>query len=292
MTELSFSRRVPRLAMLSVLLVTALFPGAPLAAQTPDARLGTLTGKVLDPDGNPVNLAEVTLVASDRYTLTDTKGGFRFTDVPIGVIEILVRAPGYADRSAEVMVRAGAPLEASVTLAHGATTMLPEIVVVGEADRPERFRGVHKYDDYFRRKKLGSGSYRNREYIESIGATDVLGVLRDLPGVRAYMATTPSGVPSVNLRISRCPGTPPKIAIYLDGLRLSLPKVSAEGEPFRGPESGLWSRCLECEGLAETLSMVNIRDIEFVEFYRGVAQIPGDLDRTDNCAVLAMWTRQ
>jgi hypothetical protein len=240
-----------------------------------------------------VNLAEVTLVASERFTLTDTKGSFRFTDVPIGVNQILVRLTGYADRSVEVMVRAGATLEARVTLEHGTTTMLPEIVVVGEADRPERFRGIHKYDDYFRRKAMGAGTFRDREYIDEIGALDVVAVLRGLPGVRAYTKMTPFGATELDLRIARCPGKPPAVAIYLDGNRVSVHTAPAEMVSPNAVESGIKarSRCEDCEAMADALSMISIRNVEFVEFYRGVSQIPGDLDRTNSCAALVIWTR-
>jgi hypothetical protein len=39
------------------------------------------------------------------------------------------------------------------------------------------------------------------------------------------------------------------------------------------------------------MSSVLLRDIEFVEFYRGPSQIPPELDRGDSCAALVVWTR-
>lgn len=283
-------------------LLTGLVVGSLTAQQEAAPTTGLLIGRVVSPDGKPVAGARLTLVGSDRKTSTDDQGQFRIADVPVGIARLLVESDSYPIQMAEVIVRAETGLAATIRLDAEATT-LPELVVTAPADRPPEYIGIRKYDDFFRRKELGFGTFRTRAEIERLGATDVLGTLRAIPGVRASMEMSPFGVPSANLRIARCPRYPPDIAVYIDGHRfefrhlgaanetgseLTAASMAASGISGKPPTK---SSCDACERLAEVLSMVPITEVELVEFYQGVAQMPAELARGGTCAAIVIWTQ-
>lgn len=269
-----------------LILVMTLAAGSaqPLAGQGVSS--ATIRGTVRNPAGHPLALVRVELVGSGRTASTTPSGRFAFAPVAAGRHQLQVVFLGFEPVRLGIMVHPDTGWGGEITLEPA--TLLPELVAEGRLDRPVEYLGIAKYDDFFRRQKIGFGTFRTRAEIERMGATDVLSVLRGVPGVRATMRMDPSGAPVVDLRMARCDHNPPKIAVYIDGNRVLLPM----GEPPLRHQGPLPSqRCEVCEQIAETLAGIPIRDVELVEFYRGVAQIPSDIERGDNCAALIIWTR-
>jgi outer membrane cobalamin receptor len=153
-----------------------------------------------------------------------------------------------------------------------APSTLPEITV--EADRfakPPRYAATTKYDDFFRRRKSGFGTFITREAIEKMNAFHTHEIIRNIPGVRV---SSMSGDPeTVRVSFVRCNGGRSNVAVYIDGQRL-IPR----GE--RG-QSG---------DVAEMLSRISAPQIEMMEVYRGTAEVPGELSE-DACAAVVIWTR-
>ena len=123
----------------------------------------------------------------------------------------------------------------------------------------------------------------------------MVGALQSIPGVTVSSFQNPYGAPEVRFRMARCPGEPPNLAIYIDGLRVASFGKATEN---KGSElSGLFRRepsrstCEECTRMAEVLSSIRLSEIEFVEFYRGPGQIPAELERGDACAALVIWRK-
>lgn len=272
------------LCLLPALLISL---GTDLSAQVAcaSAQAACVRGIVRNFAGHPLAQAQVELVGTGRIVESTPSGQFVLDSVPGGPQTLAVRLIGFEPRQISIVVDPMRGWTGAIELRLAA--VLPEIEVTARLDRPPEYVGVARYDDFFRRKRLGFGTFRTRADIEALGAHDVMGALRGIPGVRASMGVSPTGAPSANLRIARCPGSPPPLAVYIDGQRQYLPRSIGRAMV----PSGMQSRCPECEALAEIFSSVSIRDIELVEFYRGTSQIPGDLDRTDNCAAIVIWTR-
>ena len=80
----------------------------------------TLSGRVTDPSGRPVEAAAVTArqteTNSTAATITDAEGRFRFPYLRIGPYEMVVKKPGFAPSARSVTLTVGSALEASVTL--------------------------------------------------------------------------------------------------------------------------------------------------------------------------------
>ncbi|MES3631144.1 MAG: TonB-dependent receptor [Longimonas sp.] len=92
---------------------------------------GTVTGQVVDrTDGSPLPGATVRLLPTDRGQATDAEGRFTFEEVPAGTYEIDVSFVGYASKTTEVELDAGATVSVEVDL-RPASLGLPDIVVTG-----------------------------------------------------------------------------------------------------------------------------------------------------------------
>jgi hypothetical protein len=74
-------------------------PQPPPGQQVP----GTIDGTVLDPQGNPIIGAQVTLTSGDPVVMqrvpTGNNGEFSFTNVPPGAFNLLISAASFADRN-------------------------------------------------------------------------------------------------------------------------------------------------------------------------------------------------
>ena len=100
---------------------------SPLFSQSINS--GTVGGTVLDPDQMAVPQAAIALrnpvTGYSQTVATDDTGGFRFNNVPEGMYEIRVTAPGFASTREPVEVRSSVPINLSFTLrmAEVATTV-------------------------------------------------------------------------------------------------------------------------------------------------------------------------
>lgn len=94
---------------------------------------GTIMGQVVDrTDATPLPGATVRLHPTDRGQATDAEGRFAFEEVPAGTYEVSVSFVGYASKTTEVELGAGATVSVEVDL-RPASLGLPDIVVTGAA---------------------------------------------------------------------------------------------------------------------------------------------------------------
>src|SRR5256885_1200393 len=91
----------------------------------------TLSGRVADPDGNPVAGATVTVVELHRVAVSRADGVYRFADLPPGRYTITVRGLGFAPLARDVAVRGATAL--SVTLTRTAIWVEPVTVTATRA---------------------------------------------------------------------------------------------------------------------------------------------------------------
>jgi hypothetical protein len=158
-------------------------------------------------------------------------------------------------------------------------TVLPEITV--EADKyakPAKYAATTKYDDFFRRRKIGFGTFITRDAIEKMNAFHTHEIIRDVPGVR--VSSVSADPEMVRIRLSGCE----RVAVYIDGRRLIRPTPT----PIPAGSGGI--RSMGDNTLALMLAQISVPQIEMMEIYRRVAEIPGELNE-DACAVIVIWTR-
>lgn len=173
---------------------------------------------------------------------------------------------------------------------------LPEIAVRGLEVKPLRYAWTTKYDDFFRRRKLGAGHFILRDDIDRKGAFRTVELLERVPGVR--VAIRARGDPAgTTARFSRC-NTPPRVSVWIDGQ-----KMIQQMRPGGQEEAGVRLRPRSVDELndpnppppptsivAEMLDRIDPTQIEVMEVYQGPGIIPAEyLD--DSCAVVAIWTR-
>ncbi|HEY2378956.1 MAG TPA: TonB-dependent receptor [Gemmatimonadaceae bacterium] len=111
-------------AALTVLALSLLSPLS-LAAQSS----GTISGRVLDTQGAPLQGAAISLAGTTRGAIVRSDGSYRLT-APVGRYEIRARLLGYTPHSDSVTVSAGGAVTKSFTLDRAATS-LEAVSVIG-----------------------------------------------------------------------------------------------------------------------------------------------------------------
>ncbi len=101
--------------------------GQDVAGQNPDQSLGTISGMVVDPNGNFVLSARVRLAreghTEEREARSDKEGHYVFADVPPGPFRLTVSAEGFATQEVSGILHAGEALEvAQISLVIAAAT--------------------------------------------------------------------------------------------------------------------------------------------------------------------------
>ena len=243
--------------------------------------MGPVKGRVVAGDSVPLSGALIELVSTGDSARSSVTGEFAFVRVPEGKQSLRIRMLGYKIKLEEILVLASSGWTGTIAL-EPTVTVLPDVAVSAAYDKPEAYANTAKYDDFFRRRKLGIGTFRARKEIEAKAAYDLVSVLQGIPSVGVSKTPNPmTNEIEVRFRLPRC--TPPRVGFYIDGRKV--------GNYLNEPKASGSSTCEDCARLAEAMSTVLLRDIEFVEFYRGPSQIPPELDRGDSCAALVVWTR-
>lgn len=215
-------------------------------------------------DSTPVPLATVTLDRDPDVVMTDSAGVFVFPRVSVGAHSITVRRLGYMPTTTKVDTRSG---DADVRIKL-LPKMLNEVVISGQVvSVPYRFA------DVYRRGASGLGHFITREDIERRSPTRTADMLNGLPGIVAY---------SDNTVFQKCRKRPRagtgavesanKVQVYIDGRRMT--------------------RFDDSPGAADdAMASVSPNDIQAMEVYSGVAQLPGEFS-VDACAVVLIWTKK
>src|SRR5436190_12046470 len=191
----------------------------------------TLSGRVADPDGNPVAGATVTVVELHRVAVTRADGVYRFADLPPGRYTITVRGLGFAPVARDVAVRGATAL--SVTLTRTAIWVEPVTVT---ATRAPLAAGLSPLPT----EALSEDRLRREQSVSLAHA------LANLPGVSALTTGQQIGKPVIRGL------TGPRVLVLEDGSRLEDYSWSDEDGPsvdarlaqrvevIRGPASVLY----------------------------------------------------
>lgn len=257
-------------------------------------------GRVVATDGRAVAAAEVGLVDSPVRATTDSAGRFLLRVPSPGAYAVFARAIGFQPETRTIVIGAGGTDEQVFVLVLSAA-ILPDLVAEARWAKPGRLAHTTKYDAFYFRRRQGFGTFLTREQIDRSTAFRTFELLRGISGVQ--VAWNPPGVPGTTVRFSRCLDFPPRISVWVDGQKIPFrapapppgagraltPEEAARGgaslEEVLAWRSATWSQWLEL------FDFVRPADIEAVEVFRGIGQIPAEF-RDDSCAAVAIWTRE
>ena len=268
MTMTTLDVRTSALATLSLI----------LGADTVHAQVA-VRGRVVGPDAAPIAGARVDLMNTGDSARSSISGEFLIRPAKRGKDVLRVRMLGFSLKLLNIEVDSRSGWTGVVKL-EPLVPVLPELNVTESA--PEN--PTTRYSDFYRRQALGIGTFRTREDIERKAAFDMVSVLNGIPGVRLSATTNPHGETEIRMQLARC--KPPRLVIYVNGRKLELFLTDPTEET-----GSIKSTCRDCVRVHDALSSILLRDVEFVEFYRGPGQIPSELERGDACAALVIWTR-
>lgn len=213
-------------------------------------------GVVLDSDSRPVRMAEVMDVIRAFKVLTDSLGRFSLPLDRGGPVSIRVRAIGFLPSSVDVTSQPGVPWKGIVVLER-APQSLPELSTTSEANSPR----ANRLADFRARRRKGFGVFRDRTDIDRLAPIYAGDLLKSIPGIRLGFS---AGATSVTF--SRCRGPGAVVAVWINGNRV------------RTTDHNI------------ALATIAPSDIEAIEVYRGVAEVPGEFHE-DSCAAIVIWTR-
>ena len=261
-----------------------------LAAQADTSRI-MIAGTVLDPLRNPIEGAEIRVVGGGPTTLSSPVGTFRIFAPRSKQILVQVRRPGY---QAQLLALDG-EWTGTVLLQPGVFE-LPEVKVTARYAKPAKYAGTAKYDDYFRRRRIGFGQFISREDIQRRNPFRTIEILQAQPGIRTSIHPPGAAYGSV-VAFARCHEFPPKINVYIDGRKL-MPEGGGMGtesvsQQMRNDNSGddaLAKRRRAMASVGEMLDRIPPGDIELIEIFRGPGELPGEFN-DGNCGAISIWTR-
>jgi carboxypeptidase family protein/TonB-dependent receptor-like protein len=230
--------------------------GAPDSSIKRDSTPAVLVGRVVDSLGTGVPNAEITLNKSDKvHVITGDSGEFRITGLPPGTVVFNVRRIGFESASFTAVLKPGKTHRASFPMTANAQN-LPTVAVSDTASK------THWLDQFSRRKTTNRGTFITRTEIEKRGARTGTDIVRTVPGVRLAPLRGGAGYQVIMNRGS--------------GARACIPTMFVHGMPYSG-----------------MLDDFVADDIEALEVYVGVSEIPPEFDKIGRgvCGVIVVWTR-
>ncbi|MBA3656186.1 MAG: carboxypeptidase regulatory-like domain-containing protein [Gemmatimonadaceae bacterium] len=212
---------------------------------------------VTDTAGNPISSAEVAVNGTNLKSSTNLRGEVEFVDVDWGPQKISVRKIGFREASQDIVVPAGGSVATSILLSRLAVN-LSSVMVRDSGGKPPRLARTTRFDDFYRRRKAGEGTFITREDIERRGPSRAFDLFASIAGLRlTYRGNTPL------LSFARCKSG---VEVFIDGQRLN-------------------------DGMNE-LAAIHPNQIEAIEVYHGLASVPPQFSpKPDDCAAIVIWTR-
>jgi hypothetical protein len=222
-----------------------------------DSLPSVLIGRVLDNTGTGVPGAEITTAKSERvHAVSGDSGDFRIAGLPPGTIVFNVRRIGFEPATFTAVLKPGRTHRANFALSASAQ-VLPKVSIADTAVP------THWLDVFNSHKSGARGTFITRDQIVKYSPRTGADILRHVPGVRIDMA----GRTGLQNRIVMTRG---------NGARPCIPNMFVHGVPYSG-----------------TMDDFNPDDVEAVEVYVGISELPPELDKNGKgiCGAIVVWTR-
>jgi hypothetical protein len=218
---------------------------------------GSVAGEVLSKDNAVV--PDAVIVIAGRIARTDSAGRFVIRGVPLGEHELVARRIGFEPVTRRVQVTVGQPVQVRMVL-NEVIHRLQAMQTIGQAMAADG--RLWMLDEFDRRRRRGVGVFLSREdlkYFYSIGSA----VAGRTPGVREVR----DQFGNWSFVFTRCGGAAAggRVAVFIDGMRA-----------YNG---------------ADALSFYRPSDVEAIEIYRSVAELPPEAVG-DGCAAIFIWLRR
>lgn len=257
----------------------------PLRAPAQSQPRAELRGHVISRSDAPIAGAEVLILRDSLSASTDSAGRFSVRLVSPGEHLIRVRRIGFQPQYLSATFRPGERREVTIVLTPGAY-QLPEVEVIEVPSKPLEYGYTTKYDEFFRRQRIGLGHYLTRKDIDrrAVGQTSEL--LMGLPGVQIIPGAP--GIRPNSVRLRSCE----KASVWVDGVELKSsygdrhqvkPWVSMSGGPPGEPRT-------PGEFTGDLIDRILPLQVEMIEVYVGPAQMPAETVG-NSCAAIMIWTR-
>jgi hypothetical protein len=248
---------VLRGAIVTTLAVPAASYHAALQAQQPHQIQASsiVVAFVTDTAGRPLEGADVQVIGTSLRGSTDNSGRVALLAVPAGRAVLRVRHLGFAELTSPISVTPGTLTDGHYKLQP--ITEVKKVVVRASELKPERYAGTGRFDDFYRRRAEGNGTFLTREDIDKRAAQKPEDLLRMVTGIRIrYRGATPF------VQFLRCE----QVNVYIDGIRSH-------------------------DGFRDYASLSPL-DIEAIEVYHGMASVPPEFSpEPSDCAAIVVWTR-
>ncbi|MEP6507937.1 MAG: carboxypeptidase regulatory-like domain-containing protein [Gemmatimonadales bacterium] len=245
-----------RRVLFALVIIAAFYPGSSRAQQLQTDQSSIVVAFVTDTTGRPLEGAQVEIVGTSLRGSTDEAGRVALLAVPPGKAVLRVRHLGFGELTIAISVTPGTLSDNHYRMKPVATD-LKRIVVRASQLKPERYGNTGRFDDFYRRRAEGNGTFLTREDIDKRQAQKSEDLLRLVTGVRIrYRGMTPF------VQFLRCE----QVNVYIDGIR--------SHDAFRDYAS------------------LSPLDIEAIEVYHGLATVPPEFSPEPNdCAAIVVWTR-
>ena len=247
-----------RCALVVTGIALLMVPSHAAATQAVIDETSIVTAVITDTAGKALPGVEVTVIGTELRQVTDEAGQVYISGVPARKITLHMRHLGFKEADLELFLTPGVRTSTAMVMRRApvTATTLPK-VVVREDLVPARYAGTSRFDDFYRRKSDGIGTFLTREFMDARAAERPEDILRSVPGIRIrYRGMTPY------IEFVRCQ----QVEVYINGFRSH-------------------------DGFRSFLEM-NPREIEAMEVYRGVATVPPEFSPQPNdCAAVVVWTR-
>lgn len=195
-------------------------------------------------------------------SVTDTSGTFWVQAPRIGRYEIVAERIGYTTVKDALLLQLSEQVEVSLQLDVAAVPLEPVTVKV------RSFYDLGMLTEFYERmarnERLGVGRFITRDQIDERQALDVGDLLREFAPVNVHRQRTSSAF--VTLRGGIAGECHPRV--YLNGTMANRNDRAYVDE------------------------LVSPGDLEGVEIYRGLAQLPGIYHDVSGCGVILLWTRR
>ena len=237
------------------------------------AKTGRIVGQIQDAvTDDPVSAATVSLIGHESVVVTNRRGRFVLSGVPVGEHELSVRHIGYAPLVHRVPVNRGVTTDIEVGLVPDPIEMEP---LVATAARPRRLEINGFYERKYWGELVAGGTYYTAADIERRNPSLISHMIADMPGVvLGDCGLRHDDCVLLNSRLSTgfssegCP-----LTIYLDGSRL-MPR----------PERRIQGVSID--------EYVRPGEVAGMELYGGASSIPAEFaGSTARCGVAVIWTR-
>ena len=238
-----------------------------------------LSGSIFGPSG-PVVGASVAVAGTAASATADARGSFMLTAL-MGRRFLHVRAVGFEPYDTLLNV-VDAPISLTIRMRRAAVQLDSVRVTASGTAKPARYSQTSKFDVFYERKAAAiGGTFLTREDIEHNGSSEAIDLFRSVPGIE--IAARPGMAPLI--RFARCTGS--KASPF--GSIGKLETMGKDGYERPGPVEVFIDGSRVGEPLS-TLERMRTDDIEAIEIYRGVSQLPIEA-RGNGCAAVFIWTR-